>query len=411
MRIALFTETFIPKVDGIVTTLCQTVKQLKGLGHDVLIIAPEGGVTEYEQCRIVGIRGHALPLYPELRLSFPQASIRRILDDFQPDVIHAVEPILLGIAALYYARSTGDGFRVPLLISYHTDLPKYLAYYKLGLIEPYIWPLLRMRHNRAAVNLCTSETMVRQLRDHGIARVALWPGAVDTGRFQPAFRSEAMRARLSQGHPESPLLLYVGRLSPEKEIERILPVLRAVPQARLALVGDGPHRRALQKHFAGFPAFMAGFLHGDELAAAYASSDIFIMPSPTETLGLVVLEAMASGLPVVAARAGGIPDIINDGTSGFLFDDTAQATTTVQRLVSNPQLRESVSHAAREAALNRNWEAATDQLVEHYQAACAMWHTAPALLTAPTEERPGLSFFARQALGAATFFALRKLLE
>lgn len=411
MRIALFTETFIPKVDGIVTTLCQTVKHLKGLGHDVLIIAPDGGVKEFEQCRIVGIRGHAFPFYPELRLSFPQASLRGVLENFRPNVIHAVEPVMLGIAALYYAGgSTGGGLGVPLLISYHTDLPKYLAYYRLGFLEPYIWSLLRLRHNRATLNLCTSETMVRQLQEHGINRVALWPGGVDTDHFYPARRSDAMRDRLTQGHPESPLLLYAGRLSPEKEIERILPILRAVPQARLAMVGDGPHRQALQNRFAGLPVFMAGFLHGDELAAAYASSDIFVMPSPTETLGLVVLEAMASGLPVVAARAGGIPDIVEDDVSGFLFDDEAQATAAVQRLVSSPELRNTVGQAARADALSRNWEAATSRLVDHYRTACGMQFIAPESAPEPTEDRPGLSFRARQALSAATVSALRRLL-
>ena len=146
--------------------------------------------------------------------------------------------------------------------------------------------------------------MVDQLRSHCIEQVALWPGGVDADLFHPARRSEEMRARLTEGHPESPLLLYVGRLSAEKDIESLRPMLEALPQARLALVGDGPHRKALELHFAGMPVHMAGFLHGEELARAYASSDIFVMPSRTETLGLVVLEAMCSNLPVVAVRAG-----------------------------------------------------------------------------------------------------------
>ena len=191
MRIALFTETFIPKVDGIVTTLCQTIKQLKNLGHEVLILAPEGGFTEYENCRIVGIPGHAFPFYPELRLSPPHAFIRKTIVDFQPDLIHVTEPALLGIAGLYYGGGgNGGALRLPLVVSYHTDLPNYLRYYGLGFLEPWIWPLLRLRHNRATVNLCTSEIMVRQLEEHGIARVALWPGGVDADRFEPSHRSQ-----------------------------------------------------------------------------------------------------------------------------------------------------------------------------------------------------------------------------
>jgi glycosyltransferase involved in cell wall biosynthesis len=409
MRVALITETFLPKVDGIVTTLCQTIKQLRRLGHEVLIVAPEGGVAEYEQCRVAGMPGRPFPYYPELRLSFPRSSVNRILEDFQPDVIHAVEPVCLGIAALYSSGGRDGGrLRVPLVVSYHTDLPKYLRYFHLGLIEPFIWPLLRLRHKRATVNLCTSTAMVRELNGHGVERVELWPGGVNTDQFHPSRRSAAMRTRLSGGHPDSSLLLYAGRLSAEKGIERLLPILRAVPQARLALVGGGPHRSALEKHFAGLPVHMAGFLHGDELAQAFASCDVFVMPSETETLGLVVLEAMVSAVPVVAARAGGIPDMIEDGVNGFLFDREAQAAAIVQRLVSDRTEREAIGTAARAAALSRSWETATCRLVEHYRAACAMQHIAPRL--APGLERPSLRFRARNALGAATNFAFRKLL-
>ncbi|MGH9606014.1 MAG: glycosyltransferase family 4 protein [Terracidiphilus sp.] len=426
MRIALFTETFLPKLDGIVTTLCQTVRQLKGLGHEVLIFAPGGGPQEFEGCRVVGIRGRSFPFYPELRLALPHAFLRQTLKEFQPDVIHAAEPVLLGTAALYYAGGReGGGLRLPLLVSYHTDLPKYLGYYRLRFLEPYIWGLLRLRHNRATINLCTSHTMVRQLEEHGIARVKLWPGGVDAERFHPGRRSGIMRNRLTQGHPESPLLLYVGRLSPEKEIERLLPILEAVPGARLALVGDGPHRPALEHYFAhhfahrfpkrsgphsaGAPVFTAGFLEGDELADAYASSDLFLMPSRSETLGLVVLEAMASGLPVVAARAGGIPEMIEDGVSGFLFDSEAGAAATVQRLLASAEERDAVGRAAREHALQWGWKMATCRLVEHYQAACTtMQQTGPDPKPAP--DPPTLSIRARRALSAATLFTIRRLL-
>jgi glycosyltransferase involved in cell wall biosynthesis len=409
MRIALFTETFVPKVDGIVTTLCQTVRQLRSLGHEVLIFAPDGGPAEFEGCRVVGIRGYAFPFYPELRLALPHASLRRTLEEFRPDVIHAAEPVLLGIAALYYAGGhDGGGLRVPLLVSYHTDLPKYLAYYRLRFLEPHIWRMLRLRHQRATVTLCTSHTMVRELEEHGIPRVALWPGGVDTERFHPNRRSEAMRARLTQGHPESPLLLYVGRLSPEKEIERLVPVLKALPGARLALVGGGPHRRELERHFAGLPVLFAGFLEGDELAEAFASSDVFLMPSRTETLGLVVLEAMASGVPVVAARAGGIPEMIEEGVSGFLFDTEARAAVLAARLLASPEERETAGRAARVQAMNWSWKMATCGLLEHYRAARELQHIAP--VPKPPPEHPSLRFRARRALSAATISTIRKLL-
>jgi glycosyltransferase involved in cell wall biosynthesis len=409
MRIALFTETFIPKVDGIVTTLCQTVKQLECLGHKVLIFAPDGGFDRFEGSRIVGSKGHSLFFYPELHLSLPRASMRRAITEFQPDLIHVADPALLGIAGLYYGGGkNGGALQLPLVVSYHTDLPKYLHYYGMGFMEPWIWPILRQRHCRATLNLCTSVAMVEQLEQHGIGRLALWPGGVDGDRFQPGRRSPEMRARLTEGHPEDPLLLYVGRLSAEKEIERLKPILQALPQVRLALVGDGPHHKALQHHFAGLPVFMAGFLHGEELAGAYASSDIFVMPSRTETLGLVILEAMSSGLPVVAARDGGIPELIEDGASGYLFDDESQAIAAIQQLLLSPAIRQAIGLAARNQASLYGWKTATLQLVEHYRTACRLQHIS--LNSAHIQARPNLRSRAKKLIRRTSLFTVRKLL-
>ncbi len=216
-----------------------------------------------------------------------------------------------------------------------------------------------------------------------------------------------MRSRLTQGHPDSPLLLYVGRLSSEKEIERLKPILQALPQARLALVGDGPHHKALEQHFAGMPVFMAGFLHGEELAAAYASSDVFVMPSRSETLGLVVLEAMSAGRPVVAARAGGIPEMIHDGVSGFLFDDEAPAISAFQALLQSPDYRQRIGLAAREHAAEHSWKSATLTLVEQYRIACERQNVTPEPAL-PAENR-GLRSQVKQSLRRATLFAIRKL--
>jgi glycosyltransferase involved in cell wall biosynthesis len=409
MRIALFTETFIPKVDGIVTTLCQTVKQLESLGHQVLIFAPEGGFDSFQQSRIVGSKGHAVFFYPELRLALPRASMYRAIADFEPDLIHVADPAFLGMAGVYLGGGKNGGvLRLPLVISYHTDLAKYLHYYPLGFMEPLAWPILRWRHHRATLNLCTSAAMVDQLGAHGIGHLGLWPGGVDTELFQPSRRSSAMRARLTEGHPESPLLLYVGRLSAEKEIERLRPILQALPDARLALVGDGPNHESLQRHFAGMPVHMAGYLRGEELAQAFASSDVFVMTSRTETLGLVILEAMSSGLPVVAARAGGIPELIADGVNGYLFDDESQAIAAIRQLLPSPEKREAIGQAARAQACQFGWKAATLQLLDHYQTACRHQHIARK--HAPNSARPNLRSRAGKGIRAATLFTLRKIL-
>jgi glycosyltransferase involved in cell wall biosynthesis len=212
--------------------------------------------------------------------------------------------------------------------------------------------------------------MMEQLTAHGVERVDLWQRGVDTETFHPELVSLEMRSHLSQGHPESPLLLYVGRLGAEKEIERIKPVLEAIPNARLALVGDGPNRSVLEKHFAGTPTHFVGYLTGKELGSAFASSDAFIFPSRTETLGLVLLEAMAAGCPVVAARSGGIPDIVTDGVNGYLFDpaDEQGAIAATVRLLEQKQERETLRQNARAEAERWSWAAATRQLQNYYRA-------------------------------------------
>jgi len=365
MRIALFTETFLPKVDGIVTRLKHTVDHLQRMNDQVLVFSPDGGIAEYKGAKIHGVSGFPLPLYPELKLALPRPSIAAAVQKFQPDIIHIVNPAVLGFSGLFCSKF----YNIPLIASYHTHLPEYLQHYGLGMLEGVLWELIKMTHNQAALNLCTSTAMVQALSEHGIERTALWQRGVDTETFQPSLASLEMRSRLSQGHPEAPLLLYVGRLSAEKEIDRIKPVLEAIPNARLALVGDGPNRQNLEKHFAGTPTHFVGYLQGKELGAAFASADAFIFPSRTETLGLVLLEAMAAGCPVVAARSGGIPDIVEDGINGYLFDpsDEAGAITATKQLLANPEQRETLRQNARKEAEKWSWSAATQQLNDYYQ--------------------------------------------
>jgi glycosyltransferase involved in cell wall biosynthesis len=408
MRIALFSETFIPNVDGIVTTLCQTIRQLKALGHEMLIVAPDGGFSEFGQSRIVGMKGRPFAFYPQLTLALPHASLSGTIAEFHPDLIHVADPALLGIAALYYGGGRhGGALHLPLVVSYHTHIPTYLHYYGLDFLAQSIWPILRTRHKRATTNLCTSAAMVDELRSHGIGNLALWPGGVDAERFHPQKCSTVMREQLSQGHPENPLLLYVGRLSAEKGIECLRRILESLPGARLALVGDGPHRAALERVFAGLPVCFTGFLRGDELAVAFASSDVFVMPSRTETLGLVVLEAMASGLPVVAARAGGIPEMVDEGVTGYLFDDDEEAVSAIDGLLRSPSCRARMGSNARAQACRRSWRAATEILVEHYAKACARQVIS---LNGSGRALQGLGSRARSAIGRTALFAARKLL-
>ncbi len=365
MRIALFTETFLPKVDGIVTRLRHTIEHLERNGDHVLVIAPDGGLTEYKGAKVHGVPGFPLPMYPELKLALPSMGTKDIISEFQPDLIHVVNPAVLGLGGIYYAKT----MQIPLVASYHTHLPQYLHHYGLGAIEGVFWEFLKAAHNQAKLNLCTSTAMVDELVNHGIQRVDLWQRGVDTEMFQPHLASKQMRSRLSEGNPDAPLLLYVGRVSAEKQIDEIKPVLEAIPEARLAIVGDGPNREALEAHFAGTNTNFVGYLQGLELASAYASADAFIFPSRTETLGLVLLEAMAAGCPVVAANSGGIPDIVTDGENGYLFeaDDPDGAITATKRLLEAKEEREQLRLKARAEAERWGWAAATKQLQSYYR--------------------------------------------
>ncbi len=365
LKIAIVTESFLPKIDGIVTMLTNTVNCLRQNGDEVMIFAPSGGPAELCGAEVVSMPSRACPLYPELRLALPRTSMRQKLEEFQPDVLHAFEPVLLGVGGIYYSAE----LRIPLVVSYHTNLPAYLRYYKLGLIEKLTWKLMRVRHRRAHLNLCTSTAMIEDLESHGIDHLALWERAVDAGTFRPGMGSVEMRSRLTGGNPESPLLLYVGRLSAEKEIVRLKELFPAVPGMRLAIVGDGPLRAELKRQFEGTATVFTGYMQGAELASAYASADMFVLPSRTETLGLVLLEAMAAGCPVVACRAGGVPDAVEHGVTGFLFDpndDESFAATVKQAYNSNGRL-DAIRENARQDVERHSWARATANLRQLYR--------------------------------------------
>ena len=321
-------------------------------------------MKSYCGAEVYGLSAFPLPLYPELKIALPRPEIGERLAKFQPDIIHVINPAVLGLAGIFYAKTRG----IPLVASYHTHLPKYLHHYGLGMLEGLLWELLKLGHNQADLNLCTSSVMVEVLREHGIDRVDLWQRGVDTQTFHPDKATPEMRHYLSQGEPGSHLLLYVGRLGAEKEIEQIKPILAAIPGSRLAIVGDGPYRAYLEEYFAGTPTHFVGYLGGEKLAAAYASADGFIFPSRTETLGLVLLEAMAAGCPAIAARAGGIPDIITDGKNGYLFepDDPQGAILATRTLLADADTHSHLRQNARTEAERWGWAAATRQLQDYY---------------------------------------------
>jgi glycosyltransferase involved in cell wall biosynthesis len=364
MKIAIFTETFLPKIDGVVTILCQVLERLQARGHQVLLFGPPGGPTEYAGAEIVGVGGPPLPFYPELRINIPRRFVWEKVKAFQPDLVHIVSPFFLGPFGLSYGRRLG----VPMLASFHTHVPRYVRHYGGAFIEPAIWSYLRALHNQADVNLCPSTETLKDLREHGFERVRWWQRGIDTARFTPGPREAALRERLSGGHPDELLVLYVGRHSPEKRLEVVRDPLFSVPGVRLAMVGGGPSHEQLRRHFRGTPTSFPGFMRGDELVAAYRAADVFLFPSTTETFGLVALEAMACGVPVIAANTGGVLDIIRDGENGLLFNPERpeEIGALVRRLKDQPGLRAGLAERGLQHARGRSWQATMDQLIDYY---------------------------------------------
>ncbi|MDY5785888.1 glycosyltransferase family 1 protein [Corynebacterium sp.] len=375
MRIVVITEVFLPKIDGVVTRVTRTLDQLAEMDHEVLIVAPGSPPPTYAGFDVVRVPSVPFwPIYPEIGAGLITPGLFRAIRSFRPDVVHAVNPMWMAGFASIVANRMG----LPILASFHTDVPEYTVRLGARWLEKPSRFGIRLFHGQAQVNLVTSAPMLDKAREYGIPNVQIWPKAVDTVGFHPAKRSRETRAMLSDDHPDAPLVLFVGRLSAEKSTARTLGIMEAlrerVPDARLALVGDGPQGEELRRTMDRDWITFTGYLSGEQLHAAYASGDALLFPSTTETLGFAALEAFASGVPVVAARAGGLPYVIEDGETGYLVDPDLPDSAWVDPLESvltDPRRRDEMSRAARSEARAWTWRAATERLVELYEQAQA----------------------------------------
>ncbi len=364
MRVAFFTETFLPKIDGIVTVTCLLLDHLEKQGIETVIVAPKMGCEQYRSTRVIGVPGITMPLYPELKFGPPNYSTYSQVRAFKPDIIHAISPALVGGAGLAMAK----WLDVPTVASFHLDLSRLVHHFNIGIIEPFTNWFTRMVYNQADYALAPSKMIQREMLELGVHEVGLWRRGVDAERFNPRHRNADMRHRMSDGHPDDTLLLYVGRLSSEKRIGDLRAILEQIPNTRLVLVGNGPARDNLQRYFAGTNTVFMGYMQGEELSQAYASADLFVFPSAMETFGLVVVEAMAAGLPVVASRVGGIPDVVDIGRTGYIFDvgDTAGLVEGVRLAISNRDHMIQMGQVARAFAETQSWPAMMDEVVDLY---------------------------------------------
>ncbi|MFD5457942.1 glycosyltransferase family 4 protein, partial [Streptomyces olivaceus] len=306
------------------------------------------------------VRVPALPLpgYPQVRVALPSRRVAAAIAEHRADVVHLASPFVLGVRGMAAAARLG----VPAVAVYQTDLAGYARTY-MGAGEAAAWRRIRSVHSAAELTLAPSSAALRDLRAHGVPRVELWPRGVDTVRFRPGRRDEALRRELA---PNGELIVgYVGRLAPEKQVE-LLSGACALDGVRVVVVGDGPSRPGLEAALPG--AVFLGRRTGDELARVFASLDVFAHTGPFETFCQTVQEAMASGVPVVAPAAGGPLDLVAHGRTGLLVPprDADAVRDAVWSLSADPALRAAYGAAGRAAVEQRTWAAVGDRLIGHY---------------------------------------------
>lgn len=365
MRVAIVAESFLPEVNGVSNSVIRVLEHLRRTGHEALVIAPDAPPGQPRADRIHdGIRVHRVPsrMFPKvttLPLGVPTPRLVKVLRGFDPHVVHLASPALLGYGGVRAARWLG----VPTVAVYQTDVPGFAASYGIPMTTRAAWAWFRHLHGLADRTLAPSSVTMESLVAHRFPRVHRWARGVDLLRFAPSARSDALRQQWSpQGKP---IVGFVGRLAPEKHVERLIG-LAADGAVQLVIVGDGVDRNKLQSAMP--TAVFTGALYGDELAAAYASMDVFVHPGEHETFCQVVQEALASGLPVIAPDAGGPRDLVTSWRTGLLLavnEFESRLPDAVAHLTSE---RPRYAVAARRSVVGRSWPVICDELLGHYEA-------------------------------------------
>ncbi|MEU6659499.1 glycosyltransferase family 1 protein [Streptomyces sp. NPDC046821] len=360
MRVVIVTESFPPDINGVAHCALQTARHLAARGHDPLVIAPattQGPDTD-APCPVVRVPSMPLPGYPQVRVALPSRRVAAAVAAHGAQLVHLASPFVLGARGMAAAAR----LRIPAVAVYQTDLAGYARTY-MGAGESTAWRRIRGVHAAADRTLAPSTAAVRDLEGHGVPRVRLWPRGVDTVRFRPGLRDDALRRELAPGGEL--IVGYVGRLAPEKQVELLAGVC-ALDRVRLVVVGDGPSAPGLREALPG--AVFLGRRTGDELARIFASLDVFAHTGPYETFCQTVQEAMASGVPVIAPAAGGPLDLVAHGRTGLLVapGDAAAVRDAVWSLAEDPLRRQAYGAAGRRAVEGRTWAAVGDQLLDHY---------------------------------------------
>lgn len=361
MRVAVFSDTFFPQINGVSRVLGKYLEYMDKKNIEYLLLVPEKNQEEYKG-NLVSLGGIRFVFYPETKIALPRyLKVTQVVDDFKPDLVHLVTPFSMGLMGLKYARAR----KLPLISSYHTNFDQYLNYYHFPLFTGPMNRYVKWFHSFSQLNFCPSRDTLEQLQELGIKNLAICPNGVDASFFSPVFRNDQTRQTLMGGH-ETPILLYVGRIAPEKGLNVLLKAAQTLNDwgvaFTLAVVGDGPSREKFERMGIENVQFL-GYKEGPELQKIYASADLFVFPSATETFGNVILEAMCSGLPVVAARAGGVKDNVIERYNGITFEPEAhlEMAGAIQLLLADESLRSRLRTNAVAYAMTKTWDGIFDQ--------------------------------------------------
>jgi glycosyltransferase involved in cell wall biosynthesis len=397
LRVAVVTETYPPEVNGVALTAARFVECLRAGGHDIELVRPRQDTDETDAgapgIENVLTRGVPIPRYPNLKMGMPAKRALEARWSFRrPDVVHIVTEGPLGWSALRAALK----LRLPVVSDFRTNFHAYSSHYGIGWLKKPILAYLRKFHNRTLATLVPTEALRAELAALGFRGLHVVARGVDTTLFDPARRCERLRASWGAG-PGDPVLLHVGRIAPEKNLEALAAAFRAAkavaPRARLVLVGDGPARRSFEERCPG--AVFAGVRRGEELAAHYASGDLFLFPSLTETYGNVTLEALASGLAVVAYDYAAARALIRNGENGLApaFDDMPGFVLAAARLAGDAVRARALGEAGRRSALELDWARVGRRLEAILLSAAEAATAGPA--PAPRAPQPGARLRAR----------------
>jgi len=366
MRVAVVSESFLPTTNGVTTSVRKVLDHLAAEGHEAMVIVPAAGAPK----SYAGFPVHEVPAvaYRQFPVGLPNPFVRGLLADFTPDVLHAASPFLLGAQAI----ASAGRLDIPSVAIFQTDVAGYARRNNLGAATKFAWRIVRWIHEGADLTLVPSSASMTDLENAGLERLARWGRGVDIDTYHPRNRMlpsvRRLRSRLA---PNGETIVgYVGRLAPEKQVER-MSALRGLGGIRLALVGDGPSLGSVTRELKGMPVSFLGSLSGADLAAAYAAFDVFLHTGTEETFGQTVQEAHAAGLPVVAPRSGGPIDLVQHGTNGYLYEPTDATTLRpyVEALTLDTELRSRMGEAGRRTVLGKSWYGVCEQLVGYYESA------------------------------------------